>query len=66
MIIESVMSSIEEFSSKVTEPYVPACAINHCPFCSSSLIRIENIETAGHRYKCGDCDMTWTMIDPLV
>jgi len=66
MIIESILSSIEEFSPKVTEPSQPDCAINHCPFCSSSLIRIENIDTTGHRYKCGDCDMTWTMIDPLV
>jgi hypothetical protein len=66
MIIESVLSSIEEFSSKVSEPYAPGCAINYCPFCSSSLVRIENIGPAGHRYKCGDCDMSWTMIDPVV
>jgi hypothetical protein len=66
MIIESMLSSIEEFSSKVIEPFTPDCAINFCPFCSSSLVRIDNIEAAGHRYKCGDCDMTWTMIDPLV
>jgi hypothetical protein len=66
MIVESVLSSIEDFSSKVAEPYTPSCAINYCPFCSSSLVRIESIETAGHRYKCGDCDMMWTMIDPVV
>lgn len=66
MIIESMLSSIEEFSSKVSEPYTSDCAINYCPFCSSSLVRIESIEASGHRYKCGDCDMMWTMIDPLV
>jgi len=66
MIIEAILSSIEEFSQKVTEPYTSDCAINFCPFCSSSLVRIENIEATGHRYKCGDCDMMWTMIDPLV
>jgi hypothetical protein len=66
MVIEAILSSIEEFSQKVTEPYTSDCAINFCPFCSSSLVRIESIEAAGHRYKCGDCDMMWTMIDPLV
>jgi hypothetical protein len=66
MVIESMMSSIEELSSKITEPEDPGCAINYCPFCSSSLVRIDNIGTAGHRYKCGDCDMKWTMIDPVI
>lgn len=66
MVIEAMLSSIEEFTSKVTEPYTPSCAINYCPFCSSSLVRIDNIGPAGHRYKCGDCDMNWTMVDPVV
>ena len=66
IVIEAILSPIEEFSQKVTEPYTADCAINFCPFCSSSLVRIENIDAAGHRYKCGDCDMMWTMIDPLV
>jgi hypothetical protein len=67
MIIESLLSSIEEFGSRVTEPYRPTCAINYCPFCSSSFIRIDNVGTAGeHRYRCGDCDMFWSMIDPAV
>jgi len=66
MVIESTLSSIEEFSAKVVEPFTPECAINYCPFCSSSLVSIDNIGPSGHRYKCGDCDMTWTMIDPVV
>jgi transposase-like protein len=66
MVIESMLSSIEEFGSRVTEPYQPKCAINYCPFCSSSFVRIDNILAAEHRYRCGDCDMTWTMIDPVV
>jgi hypothetical protein len=66
MIIESVLSSIEEFSSKLAEPFRPDCAINYCPFCSSSFVRIDSIGTAGNRYKCGDCDMAWTMNDPAV
>src|SRR5262245_4019250 len=66
MIIETLLSSIEEFGSRVSEPYVSQCAINYCPFCSSSFVRIENIEKAGnHRYRCGDCDMSWTMADPV-
>jgi len=66
MVIEALLSSIEEFSSKAVEPYRADCAINHCPFCSSSLIRIEHIASSGHRYKCDDCDMAWTMNDPVV
>jgi transposase-like protein len=66
MVIESMLSSIEELTSRITEPENPGCAINYCPFCSSSLVRIDNIGTAGHRYKCGDCDMKWTMIDPVI
>jgi len=67
MIIESFLSSIEEFRSRLSEPVNPPCAINYCPFCSSSLIRLDTIDKSGeHRYRCGDCDVTWTMIDPVV
>src|SRR5262249_25547089 len=67
MIIETLMSSIEEFSSRPTESQTAQGAINYCPFCSSSLVRIDTIEKVGnHRYRCGDCDMTWTMVDPVV
>ena len=67
MIIETLLSSIEEFSSRPPEAQAPQGAINYCPFCSSSLVRIDAIEKAGaHRYRCGDCDMTWTMLDPVV
>ena len=66
MVIESLLSSIEEFAPKALESYRAECAINHCPFCSSSLIRIYHIAPAGHRYKCDDCDMSWTMNDPVV
>ena len=24
------------------------------------------LEMPGNRYRCGDCDMTWTMIDPAI
>ena len=67
MIVESLLSSIEEFRSRATEPYDPQCSINYCPFCSSSFIRIDSVGTSGeHRYRCGDCDKTWSMIDPVV
>ena len=67
MIIETLLSSIEEFSSRTPESQTPQGAINFCPFCSSSFVRIETVEKTGsHRYKCGDCDMAWTMIDPVV
>ncbi len=66
MIVETLLSSIEEFS-RLTEPSNTPCAINYCPFCSSSFVRIDVIEkSGGHRYRCGDCDMTWTMIDPAL
>jgi transposase-like protein len=65
MIVETLLSSIEESRSRLTSPSNTPCAINYCPFCSSSFIRIETIEKSGdNRYRCGDCDMTWTMIDP--
>jgi hypothetical protein len=67
MVVETLLSSIEEFSSRLTEPPNPPCAINYCPFCSSSFIRIDTVEKLNaHRYRCGDCDMTWTMIDPVM
>jgi len=67
MIIETLLSSLEEFSDRVAETPNPPCGINYCPFCSSSFIRLDTIEKSGpHRYRCGDCDMTWTMIDPAV
>src|SRR5215831_14409285 len=59
MIIETLLSSIEEFSSRPAEAQAAQGAINYCPFCSSSLVRIETIEKTGnHRYRCGDCDTT--------
>jgi hypothetical protein len=67
MIVESLLSSIEEFSAHTSEPYDPKCAINYCPFCSSSFIRIDALAASGElRYRCGDCDVTWSMIDPAV
>lgn len=67
MVVETLLSSIEEFSSRLREPANPPCAINYCPFCSSSFMRLEHIDKSGnHRYRCGDCDVTWTMIDPVV
>lgn len=67
MVIETTLSSIEEFSSRLTEPVTPPCAITYCPFCSSSFIRIDTIGKSGdHRYRCGDCDMGWTMLDPAI
>jgi hypothetical protein len=66
MIIESLLSSLEEFSGRPGEPVNPPCAINYCPFCSSSFIRVDTLEKSGNRYRCGDCDMTWTMLDPAI
>ena len=67
MIVETTLSSIEEFSNKLSEPESAPCAINYCPFCSSSFIRIDTIDKSGnHRYHCGDCDMAWTMVDPVI
>jgi len=67
MVIETLLSSLEEFGGRVSETPNPACGINFCPFCSSSFIRLDTIEKSGpHRYRCGDCDMTWTMVDPAV
>jgi hypothetical protein len=65
MIIETLLSTIEE-CARLAEPTQSDCAINYCPFCSSSFVRIESIGSTDHRYRCGDCDMTWTMVDPAV
>jgi|SRR5579862_3604808 len=65
MIIETLLSSLDQFSA-AAEAANPPCAINFCPFCSSSFIRLDIVEKSGeHRYRCGDCDMTWTMVDPV-
>jgi hypothetical protein len=67
MIVETMLSSIEEFRHRVDDTPSSEGAINYCPFCSSTFIKIELMEKAGsHRYKCGDCDMVWTMLDPTV
>jgi hypothetical protein len=64
MIVETLLSSIEESSSRLAPAERTPCAINYCPFCSSSFIRAEQLDTSGNRYRCGDCDMTWTMNEP--
>lgn len=66
MIVETLLSSIEESSNRLTQTENSPCAINYCPFCSSSFIRVEVLEKSGNQYRCGDCDMTWTMIEPSV
>ena len=66
MIIETLLSSIEECSGRLAQPENPPCAINFCPFCSSSFIRLDTLEKSGAKYRCGDCDMTWTMIEPAI
>jgi hypothetical protein len=67
MVVETMLSSIAEFGSRLNEDPRPGGAINYCPFCSSAFIRIDVIDKSGsHRYRCGDCDMAWTMIDPVV
>ena len=65
MVVEAMLSSIEEFGSRVDTSPSSGCALNYCPFCSSPFVRIDSIGAADHRYKCGDCDMTWTMTDPV-
>jgi hypothetical protein len=67
LIVEAWLSSIEEIGSRGPEPAEPRGAINYCPFCSSSFIRIDNFPKPGEsRYRCGDCEMTWSMTDPVV
>ena len=66
MVIEALLSSIEETSSRLIQTENPSCAITYCPFCSSSFVRIETLDKSGNRYLCGDCDMSWTMIEPAI
>jgi hypothetical protein len=65
MVVEAMLSSIEEFGSRSEPPARPNAAINFCPFCSSAFVRIENIGPADHKYRCGDCDMTWILTNPV-
>jgi hypothetical protein len=66
LIIESLLSSIEEFGDKIDAPFESDGALIYCPFCSSSFVRLANFETIGHRYNCGDCETSWTMIEPTI
>jgi hypothetical protein len=66
LIVETLLSAIEECRSRMIQAENPPCAINFCPFCSSSFVRMETLDHPGARYRCGDCDMTWTMIEPAV
>ena len=64
LIVESLLSSVEEFGDRILSEFETEGAINYCPFCSSSFISLESFESSGHRYRCGDCESSWTMIDP--
>jgi hypothetical protein len=64
LIVESLLSSVEEFGDRIDAKFEPEGAINYCPFCASSFVRLESFEASGHRYLCGDCESSWTMIDP--
>jgi predicted Zn finger-like uncharacterized protein len=66
MVVEAMLSSIEDYGSRVDGVPQSEGAINYCPFCSSSFVRIESIGAADHKYRCGDCDTGWTMTDPVV
>ena len=65
MVVEAMLSTIEEFGSRIDDSSKSEGVINYCPFCSSSFVRIEAIGATDHKYRCGDCDMTWTMTDPV-
>jgi hypothetical protein len=65
MVVEAMLSSIEEFGSRLDDAEQSEGAVNYCPFCSSSFVRIESIGATDHKYRCGDCDMGWTMTDPV-
>ena len=65
MVVEAMLSSIEEFESKIEDAGRLGGAVNFCPFCSSAFVRIEGIGPAEHKYRCGDCDMNWTMTNPV-
>lgn len=64
LIVEAVLSSVEEFGDRMNLEFEPEGALLYCPFCSSSFVRLESIESRGHRYYCGDCETGWTMVDP--
>jgi hypothetical protein len=66
LIIEALLSSVEEFGDRIDSDYEPDGALNYCPFCSSSFVRLDGFESSGHRYRCGDCETSWTMIDPTL
>lgn len=66
LIIEALLSSVEEFGNRIDAEFVPEGAVNYCPFCSSSFVRLESFPPSGHRYQCGDCETSWTMIDPTL
>lgn len=66
LIVEAFLSSLEEFGEGADVEVEPEGALNYCPFCSSSFVRLDSFEAAGHRYRCGDCETTWTMIDPTL
>ena len=66
LIVEALSSSVEEFGEDISIEFEPEGAINYCPFCSSSFVRLDSFEATGHRYRCGDCDKPWTMIDPTL
>ena len=64
LIVESLLSSVEDFGDKIDAEFESEGAITYCPFCSSSFVRLESLEASGHRYRCGDCESSWTMIEP--
>ena len=66
MIIEALQSSVEEFGERDTTEFESEGAVNYCPYCSSSFVRLDGFEGSGHRYRCGDCETVWTMIDPTL
>ncbi len=63
LIIEALLSSVEEFGEHDETEFEPEGALNYCPFCSSTFVRLDGLEGSGHRYRCGDCETSWTMID---
>ena len=64
LIVESLLSSVEEFGEGIDEEFGLEGAVVYCPYCSSSFIRLEAFEKSGHRYLCGDCETPWTMVEP--
>ena len=66
LIIEALLSSVEEFGNSSDAEFEPEGAVNYCLFCSSSFVRLESFESSGHRYRCGDCESSWIMVDPTI